>query len=73
MRQHIISVEDLFVKLYGETNKVTLNRKKLEYFLNGVRLTYNLADGEYRVYDEEENFIGTGSLRNNLLKREIVV
>ena len=72
LKQHIISVEDLFIKLYGEENKVTLNEKKLGHFLNGVRLTFDLPDGEYRVYNEEGAFIGTGSVRNKLLKREIV-
>ena len=72
LKQHIISVEDLFIKLYGEENKVTLNEKKLGHFLNGVRLTFDLPDGEYRVYNEAGAFIGTGSVRNKLLKREIV-
>ena len=72
LKQHIISVEDLFIKLYGEENKVTLNEKKLGHFLNGVRLTFDLPDGEYRVYSEEGAFIGTASVRNKLLKREIV-
>ena len=73
LKQHIISIEDLFIKLYGDENKVTLNEKKLKHFLNGVRLTFALPDGEYRVYNEAGEFIGTGSVQNNLLKREIVI
>ena len=71
--KHIITIEDLFIKLNGEERKIKLNSKKLELFLNGVKLTYNMKDGEYRVYDEKNSFIGIGSIKNNLLKREIVV
>lgn len=73
LEKHIISVEDLFIKLNGENNKITLNTKKLTLFLNGVKLSYSLKDGEYRIYDEKNEFIGIGSIKNNLLKREIIV
>lgn len=71
LRQHIISIEELFVKLYGKDNIIKLNDKKLELFLNGVKLTYELNEGLYRIYDSKDNFIGIGSIKNNLLKREI--
>ena len=71
--EHIITIEDLFIKLNGEESKIILNSKKLELFLNGVKLTYNMEDGEYRIYDEKNEFIGIGSIKNNLLKREIVI
>ena len=73
LEKHIISVEDLFIKLNGENNKIILNTKKLTLFLNGVKLSYNLKDGEYRIYNEKNEFIGIGSIKNNLLKREIIV
>lgn len=73
LKAHIITIEDLFIKLYGEENKITLNNKKIIHFLNGVKLTYNLQDGQYRVYNENGMFIGTGSVINNLLKREIIL
>ena len=71
IKERIISIEELFVRLYGNDNIVKLNDKKLELFLNGVKLTYELAEGLYRIYDSENNFIGIGSIQNNLLKREI--
>ena len=71
--ENIITIEDLFIQLYGEENKITLNNKKIIHFLNGVKLTYNLQDGQYRVYNENGMFIGTGSVINNLLKREIIL
>ena len=73
LEKHIISVEDLFIKLNGENNKIILNTKKLTLFLNGVKLSYILKDGEYRIYDEKNEFIGIGIIKNNLLKREIIV
>ena len=71
VKKHIISIEELFVKLYGKDNIIKLNDKKLELFLNGVKLTYELNEGLYRIYDSKDSFIGIGSIQNNLLKREI--
>ncbi len=73
LEKHIISVEDLFIKLNEENNKIILNTKKLTLFLNGVKLSYSLKDGEYRIYNDKNEFIGIGSIKNNLLKREIIV
>ena len=73
LKKHIISIEDLFIELYGDENKVMLSERKIELFLNGVKLTQALTDGLYRVYDEKGTFIGIGSVKDRLLKREIVV
>ena len=72
MESHIISIENVFIKLYGNDSSIRLNDKKLELFINGVKLTSNAQDGLYRIYCEKK-FIGVGSVKNNLLKREIVV
>lgn len=71
IQKHFISIENFF-KLQGNRN-INLNSKKLELFLNGVKLTYKLEEGIYCIYNENEKFIGIGSIKNNLLKREIVV
>ena len=73
INNHIITIEELFIKLNGESSKIILNSKKLKLFINGVKLTNYNKDGEYRIYDEENSFIGIGSIKNNLLKREIVL
>ncbi len=73
LKKHIFSIEDLFIELYGDENKVMLSERKIELFLNGVKLTQALTDGLYRVYDEKGTFIGIGSVKHRLLKREIVV
>ena len=72
LEKHLISIEDLFIKLYGENNKIVLNDKKLNLFFNGVRLSYDLQDGQYRIYNDNGEFIGIGSIKDKLLKREIV-
>ena len=72
LKEHIISIEDLFIELYGDENKVMLSERKIELFLNGVKLTQALTDGLYRIYDEKGTFIGIGSVKDRLLKREIV-
>ena len=71
LNKHVISIEQLFIKLYGIDKKLELNNKKLELFFNGVKLTYNMKDGLYRVYNEKNEFIGIGNIKDNLLKREI--
>ena len=42
-------------------------------FLNGVNLTQNYNDGIYKIYNENNKFVGIGILENNLLKRDIVL
>lgn len=71
LKKHIISIEEVFIKL--KKDKIILDSKKLKLFFNGVKLTYNLKNEEYRVYNEKNEFIGIGSIKNNLLKREIIV
>lgn len=73
LKKHIISIEDLFIKLDGSQNKIILDDRKMKLFLNGVKLKYSLKNGAYRIYSEENSFIGIGSIENNSLKREIIV
>ena len=72
LEANLISIENLFIKLDGESNKIFLNDKKLQLFINGVKLKYNLKNGDYRIYDEKNRFIGIGSVQNCQLKREII-
>lgn len=45
----------------------------MELFLNGVKLKSNLPDGMYRVYEKTGKFIGIGEIRNNSLKRDVII
>ena len=64
----IISIEKIFI----ENEKMDLNERKLELFLNGVMLTYEQPDGIYRIYNKNK-FIGLGIVKNNLLKRDVII
>ena len=66
--KNIIKIE----KVFKEKDKINLDNKKLEMFLNGVKLTYSLSEDIYRIYNNE-HFIGIGILKNGLLKRDIVI
>ena len=68
IENNIISLEELF----NDNEKIELDDKKLELFLNGVQLTYNLKDEVYRVYNNN-CFVGLGIINNNLLKRDIII
>ena len=41
----IITIEEIF----KEKEKIDLTQEKLQLFLNGVKLTYNLEDNVYRI------------------------
>lgn len=66
--EKIIRIERLF------ENKavIVLNSEKNRLFLNGVKLTQKMRDGIYRVYSNNE-FMGIGIIKDNLLKRDIIV
>ncbi len=65
---NFITIEEYF-KNYENIN---LNEKKLQLFLNGVQLTLNFEDGIYKIYYDNK-FIGIGTIKNKLLKRDIIL
>ena len=69
LKENIISIE----KVLGNKEKIALSPKQLEVFLNGVKIKSNCKDGIYRIYDDKENFIGTGISQNNNLKRDVII
>ena len=73
LKDYLITVEDLFFRLYNKDNKILLNKKYLELYLNGVKLSNKNKDGMYAIYDENNSFIGIGSIQNGLLKRELCI
>lgn len=68
IEEHIITIEDLFKKL----ENIELNERKLQLFLNGVKLSFDLKDGIYKIYSNQQ-FIGIGIVKDKLLKRDIVI
>lgn len=71
LQKHLITIEKLFIKLYKE-NEIQLNDKKLQLFLNGVKFSLNNPEGLYRIYDENNKFLGIGCIESGRLSRKIV-
>lgn len=75
-KNNIDFIESKLVKMetiFRDLPKMNLNERKKELFLNGVMLTYELKDGLYNIYDIQDNYIGTGIVKNKLLKRDIII
>ena len=68
IEKKIITVE----KLFENKEKMELDTKKLILFLNGVKLNNNNKDEVYRIYSSNK-FIGLGTIKNNILKRDIII
>ena len=68
VQKHIITVE----KLFKDFPNIELNARKLELFLNGVKLSFDLQDGIYKIYSNQQ-FIGIGIVKDKFLKRDIVI
>ena len=59
-------------ELLKQKEKIILNKKQLELFLNGVKLDNDNQDGLYRIYNQDKQFIGIGVIQENKLKRDII-
>lgn len=71
--QEIVSNKFITIeKYFSNYENIVLNERKFQLFLNGVQLTYELKDGIYKIYKENE-FIGIGIVKNKLLKRDIII
>ena len=68
IEKNIITIE----KIFSKHPKVNIEQSKIKYFLNGVKITQNLEDGIYRIYTNNK-FIGTGTIKEKLLKRDIII
>ena len=66
--KNIITIE----KIFSKYPKVNIEQSKIKHFLNGVKITQNLEDGIYRIYTNNK-FIGTGTIKEKLLKRDIII
>ena len=76
------TIEELEKGLYGFINletffynkeSIVLNDRDIGLFFNGVMLTKELKDEVYKIYNEHNDFIGTGTVTNNLLKRDNIL
>ena len=69
LESKIISVEEIF----KNKEKIKLDDRKMQLFLNGVKITQNQENDIYRIYDKNEKFIGIGIVQDKLLKRDIIL
>lgn len=68
VNEYMYTLEDML----KENESMNLNEYKLKLFLNGIKLSVNNLDGIYKIY-AKSNFIGTGTVKNSLLKRDIIL
>lgn len=68
-KENLITIEQFF----KDKLDIILSEKQLTLFFNGVQQTRKEIDGIYRIYNEKNQFIGTGIIQNSLLKRDIVI
>ena len=68
IKDKIISIETIF----KEKSNINLDDRKLELFLNGVQLSWNLSNGIYKIYNNN-TFIGLGIIKDRLLKRDVII
>lgn len=61
-----------FEEIFENKEKIELDDRKLRLFLNGVQLTMTCKDEIYRIYSNNK-FIGIGIVKDNLLKRDVVI
>ena len=65
----IISIEELF----KNKKSIKLENKQVNLMLNGVQIKNNNQDGVYKIYNSTNSFLGIGIVKNNLLKRDIII
>lgn len=68
LQKQLITIEEFF----QNKQEITLNQKRLELFLNGVKISENAENDLYRIYCNG-NFIGIGEVKRNQLKRDIII
>lgn len=69
IESRLIKMEEVF----KDFESLKLNERKVELFLNGVMLTFDMKDGIYNIYDSNNKYLGTGTVKNKLLKRDIII
>ena len=68
MEKHLFKMEDVLSKY----EKISLDEKKKKLFLNGVLLSIDASDGIYNITINDK-YIGTGTVKNKMLKRDIIM
>ena len=59
--------------LLKNKSKIILDKQQLQLFLNGVLINLKQEDGIYQIYKENNEYIGTGIIDKEKLKRDIIL
>lgn len=54
--------------VFADLSEIHLDQKRTAQILNGMFLNVNFADGQYRVYGNEGDFLCVGMVENGILK-----
>ncbi len=76
LEQRKENIENDLIKMeniLSELPKIILNKRKEELFLNGVMLTFEYEDGLYNIYNATNIYLGTGTVKDKLLKRDVIL
>ena len=66
---NLISIE----KFFQDKNKIKLSPRSFIAFINGVKLLDDNEEGIYRIYNANNEFVGIGTVKKGILKRDIVI
>lgn len=66
---NLISIE----KYFQDKNIIRLSPRSFIAFINGVKLMDDNKEGIYRIYNANNEFVGIGTVKNGILKRDIVI
>jgi tRNA pseudouridine55 synthase len=69
IKNKIISIEEILKKF----DKIKIYEDEYNKFINGVKLKRKINDGVYRVYTEKNFFLGTAIVKNELIKRDVIL
>lgn len=76
LKEQVDNIEDKIIsieKIFEENKEIILNDRKKEQVLNGVKISVELDDGVYRLYNKDNIFLGLGIVKNETLKRDIII
>ena len=68
-KEILISIE----KFFQDKDEILLSPRSFIAFINGVKLMADNEDGIYRIYNSNNEFVGSGIVKNGILKRDIVI
>lgn len=69
IKEKLISIE----KFFESKESIKLNKKQLDKFINGVKIRIDKQENICRIYNENNEFIGIGTIEKNFLKRDIIL